>query len=142
MTRQSLFLLSSLLLMFILFIQFQDPAQAATREIAARTGADNAAIEDLSSGNAVIVQIQTRDKIVIIRSGPDGPLYTVKSKDGKVLADDINAESLYAEYPELKEVVKRGTAGNDATLRLNQHYDINDNKEDTIKDSILYDINK
>jgi hypothetical protein len=128
MTRQSLLFLSSLLLLFILFIQFHDPAQAATGEVAAATGDDNAAIEDLSSGNAVIISIQTRDKIVIIRSGPDGPLYTVKSKDGKVLSDDINAESLYAEYPELEGVVKRGIAGNDAALRLNQQYNISDSE--------------
>ncbi len=39
--------------------------------------------------SAVIGHLQTIDKFITIRTGPDGPLYTVKSNTGKVLAVDL-----------------------------------------------------
>lgn len=66
---------------------------------------------------AVIGHLKTRDKILTIRSGTDGPLYTVKSKDGKLLAVDLPTKDLYAEFPDLKKIVESGFAGQDASLR-------------------------
>lgn len=70
------------------------------------------------SGNPVIGHLKTKDKFITIQKGPDGPLYTVKSKDGKTLAMDLPAEKLYAEFPELKDVLERSIAIDDARLLL------------------------
>ncbi len=69
-----------------------------------------------ASGGSVIGRLKTRDKFITIRTGADGPLYTVKSKEGKTLAMDIPAAQLSARFPELKDVVERGIAGDDASL--------------------------
>jgi hypothetical protein len=61
--------------------------------------------------------LQTRDKIVMISRGAKGSLYTVKSKDGKVLSSKINERDFEDKYPVLFRQVKNGLAGNDATLR-------------------------
>ena len=58
----------------------------------------------------VIGHLKTRDKLITIRTGSDGPLYTVKSKDGTVLAVNLPAEDLYAMFPELKDLMERGIA--------------------------------
>ncbi len=49
--------------------------------------------------------------MITIRSGSNGPLYTVKSKDGTVLAVDLPAGEVVARFPDLKTVVDRGVAG-------------------------------
>ncbi len=79
--------------------------------------ANNVPADQIEEGG-VIGHIQTRDKTITIRSGSDGPLYTVKSVDGKVLAVDLSLDDLYAEFPDLKEIVENGLAGDDASLRL------------------------
>ena len=66
--------------------------------------------------NPVIGHLKMRDKLITIRTGSVGPLYTVKSEDGKVLAVDLDSAELSARFPELKDVVERGFAdwaGND-----------------------------
>jgi hypothetical protein len=78
---------------------------------------DSKPSKDLS-GYVVIGHLKTKDKYITIRKGPDGPLYTVKSKDGKTLAMDLPAEKLYAEFPELKDVLERSIAIDDARLLL------------------------
>ena len=62
------------------------------------------------SSNPVIGHLKTRDKFLTIRTGPDGPLYTVKSKDGRTLAVDLPGADLSAKFPELKDVVEGGIA--------------------------------
>ncbi len=66
---------------------------------------------------SVIGYLQTRDKIVTISRGAKGSVYTVKAKDGKVLASDLNEKDFEEKYPTLFNQVKYGLAGNDATLR-------------------------
>lgn len=58
----------------------------------------------------VIGQLKTGDKLLIVRSGPKGPLYTVKSDGGAVLAQDLPASEVGRRFPELKEEVERGMA--------------------------------
>ena len=58
----------------------------------------------------VVVQLKTRDKLIAIRTGTNGPLYTVTSNDGQTLAVDLPATELSAKFPELKAVVERGVA--------------------------------
>jgi hypothetical protein len=67
----------------------------------------------------VMGYLQSRDKIVTIITGPKGTVYTVKTKDGKTLAMDLNEKDLETKYPAIFHQVKYGLAGNDATLRNN-----------------------
>ena len=60
--------------------------------------------------NPVIGHLEMKDKLITIRTGSAGPLYTVKSKDGKVLAEDLDPAELSAKFPELKDVVEQGVA--------------------------------
>ena len=64
----------------------------------------------------VIGYLQSRDKIVTILRGAEGTAYTVKTKDGKMLAENLNEKALEAKYPAIFNQVKYGMAGNDATL--------------------------
>lgn len=73
--------------------------------------------EGVVSGPAVsapiVGHLKTRNKMITIRSGPDGPLYTVRSEDGTVLAAGLPADEFSARFPELKGVVERGVAGSE-----------------------------
>jgi len=63
--------------------------------------------------------IETRDQSIEIKAGDTGS-YTVRTKDGKVLADNISASQLQAQFPQLHQIVRYGYARNtDASLNLN-----------------------
>jgi hypothetical protein len=64
----------------------------------------------------VIGHLQTRDKVVTITRGEKGTLYTVKTKDGKMLAENLSEKALETKYPVVFKQIKYGQAGNDATL--------------------------
>ena len=74
------------------------------------------AISDPSTSTPVIGHLHARDKIVTITSGSDGPVFSVKSSNGDKLADLLSIYELIARFPDLENVVKRGIAGNDASL--------------------------
>ena len=58
----------------------------------------------------VIGHLKTNDKLITIQVRPDGPLYTVTSNEGVVLAVDLPEKELVAKFPELKEVIEQGVA--------------------------------
>ena len=59
----------------------------------------------------VIGYLEKRDGTVItIKSGPQGPAYSVASKDGKVLFDNLSSEQLRAKAPEIHEFIKSAVA--------------------------------
>ena len=107
-------------LIIVLFVSVFVQLHIAGQSIAQQTAVSNPGSSG-SSGqtpdDAVIGHLQTRDKILTIRCSTHGPLYTVKSKDGKLLAVDLSSKDLYAEFPDLKEIVESGLAGEDASLR-------------------------
>jgi hypothetical protein len=49
---------------------------------------------------------ETRDHQLWLHTGTDPQLYTVKAKDGKVVADAIDCERLALDYPELHELLR------------------------------------
>ena len=65
---------------------------------------------------AVIGYLEKRDRVITIKAGPQGPVYSVATKEGKVLHEDLSAEQLKAQAPELHELIKTGVAG-DARMR-------------------------
>ena len=52
--------------------------------------------------------IETRDHQVFFHSSESGRRYTVKTKDGRVLADRIDAAQLGRDYPDLLDVIESG----------------------------------
>ncbi len=65
---------------------------------------------------AVIGYLEKRDQTVTIKSGPKGTVYSVATKDGKILHENLSVEQLKARAPELHDLVKTGVAS-DARLR-------------------------
>ena len=59
----------------------------------------------------IIGYLEKRDRTITIKAGPKGPLYSVKTADGKVLAENLSADQLRAQAPELSEFLKKAVAG-------------------------------
>jgi hypothetical protein len=64
----------------------------------------------------VIGYLEKRDRVITIKSGPKGTVYTVATKDGKVLHENLSAEQLKAQAPDVFGLIKTGVAG-DARVR-------------------------
>ena len=58
----------------------------------------------------VIGYIEKRDRTITIKAGPKGPLYSVKTLAGKLLCENVSAEQLRAQAPELNEFLKGAIA--------------------------------
>lgn len=59
----------------------------------------------------VIGYLEKRDRTITIKAGPKGPLYSVKTADGKVLCENLSKEQLSAQAPGLAEFLKTAIAG-------------------------------
>lgn len=79
-----------------------------------RPGKGIAAKPFASSDNGqftVIGSMQNRDRIVTIKTGPTGIVYSISTKDGKNLYENISPEKLQAEAPAIHDFIESGTAG-------------------------------
>jgi hypothetical protein len=65
----------------------------------------------------VIGYLEKRDRVITIKSGPKGAVYSVATKSGKVLLENVTAEQLRAQAPEIHQLIKTGYAG-DARVRV------------------------
>jgi len=70
----------------------------------------------------VIGYLEKRDRVITIKSGPKGTVYTVATKDGKVLHENLSAEQLEAQVPEIYRLIKTGVVG-DARVRAAKRID-------------------
>lgn len=94
------------------------PAQKPRTEIQTNTPA--------SSKYPVVGYLEKRGRTIIIKSGPKGPLYSVKDEKGKTLFENLSAEQLRAQAPDIHEFLKTAMAQNgaksgakvDASLRI------------------------
>jgi hypothetical protein len=71
----------------------------------------------------VICYLEQRGRTITVKAGPKGPVYSVKTADGKVLYDNVSLEQLSAQAPALGEFLKTAVAGTpgakaDARLRI------------------------
>ncbi len=67
-----------------------------------------------ATGYPVVGYIEKRDRTIVIKAGPKGPVYSVKTADGKVLYENLSKEQLSAQAPELGEFLKTAVAGSGA----------------------------
>jgi hypothetical protein len=58
-----------------------------------------------------ICYLEQRDRTITVKAGPKGPVYSVKSADGKVLYENLSIEQLSAQAPKLGEFLKTAVAG-------------------------------
>jgi hypothetical protein len=59
----------------------------------------------------VITYLEGRDRVITIKNGPKGPLYSVRTSDGKVLCENLSKEQLSAKAPDLGEFLNNAVAG-------------------------------
>jgi hypothetical protein len=69
--------------------------------------AATASVADNERLSAILGHLETKDRFVTLWAGPQ-PRYTVRTRDGKLLAERISAAELRTRYPELSRI-------NDAT---------------------------
>jgi len=67
----------------------------------------------------VVGYLERRGQIITIKADPKGPLYSVSTKDGKVLFTDLSEKELRAKAPELHEFLKTAVAGDTPAKRRN-----------------------
>ena len=65
----------------------------------------------------VIGYLEKRDRVITIKSGSKGAIYTVATKSGKVLFENVTAEQLRAQAPEIHQLIKTGVASGDARVK-------------------------
>jgi hypothetical protein len=64
--------------------------------------------------------LETRHRVVTILAGSQAS-YTIMTKDGKLLAENISADRLRTQFPDLTKLVESGLAGGgDASLNQNR----------------------
>ena len=66
----------------------------------------------------VIGYLEKRDRVITIKSGPKGVVYTVTTKGGKVLFENLSAQQLRAQAPELHDFIKNSVAGDASASSL------------------------
>ena len=66
--------------------------------------------EGEKSIGSVIGRLKTRDQVITITAGPDGPLYTIESKEGELIATNISGEELASRFPDLHEKIEKSLA--------------------------------
>ena len=65
----------------------------------------------------VIGTMQSRNRIVTVMTGPEGIVYSIATKDGHSLFENISPEKLKAQAPVLHDFIERGLAGDARLLR-------------------------
>ncbi len=78
--------------LFLLAVLVVSPAYGATEELPS------------------IGQLETRDYLIVIHSSPAGILYTIKTHEGEIIAQQLSEQLLATRYPQLHESLQRGIA--------------------------------
>lgn len=91
----------------------QGPAPKAANAHAATASAGVKSAESYP----IIGYLEKRNYVITIKAAPQGTIYSVATKDGKILHENVSAEQLKAKAPELYQAVKTGLA-NDARMMI------------------------
>jgi hypothetical protein len=59
----------------------------------------------------VIIHLEKRNEVVTIMSGREGLLYTVRTKDGELLGQNLTEQELQANLPDIYNSLKKSYAG-------------------------------
>ena len=67
-------------------------------------------VQDTTRGEYVVIgSVARRDQVVTVKSGPDGIVYTVAGKDGRILFDNLTEAQLKEKTPQLHDYISTGT---------------------------------
>jgi hypothetical protein len=66
--------------------------------------------EGKQSKGSVIGRLETRDEVITITAGPNGPLYTIKSKEDRLIGVNLTGEELVTRFPALHERIEKSLA--------------------------------
>ena len=61
----------------------------------------------------VIVYLETRNEVVAIMSGYEGPVYTVTTRDGRILGKYLSEQELQVKLPNIYHFLKTSYADDD-----------------------------
>jgi hypothetical protein len=96
--------------LFVIVLAFLVLASCRTARLAKPSAAAKPFAQTDNSQFVVIGSMQNRDRIVTVKTGPAGVVYSIATKDGKSLYENITPEKLKAEAPALHEFIETGTA--------------------------------
>ena len=60
----------------------------------------------------LIGSLKTNEKIINVLSGKSGPMYTIKTIGGEILAENLSKQEAIDKFPEIKAILERGIADN------------------------------
>jgi hypothetical protein len=66
----------------------------------------------------VIGQLENRSRVITVKAGPAGAVYSVATKDGKTLHNNVTLDELKAQAPDLYNFVQNSYAGIGLPARL------------------------
>jgi hypothetical protein len=58
----------------------------------------------------VIIHLQTRHEVLTVLASPDGPAYTVRTREGRVLGERLSGHELQARLPHIYRLLKSSYA--------------------------------
>lgn len=64
-----------------------------------------------SGAYTVVGHLQHRDRVVTIKTGTQGVVYSVQNKDGKILHENLTASQLKAKAPRIHDFIEAAEAG-------------------------------
>ena len=70
----------------------------------------------------VIGYIEHRDRVITVKSGEQGVVYSARNKAGETLFENLTMDQMMAKSPEIHDFIKAATAGSAAVIpdaRLN-----------------------
>ncbi len=82
---------------------------------AAKAPATPALDNPVHDGRPVLMRLVSRDHVVTVTAGADGPLYSAATKEGVALADSVTLEALRARHPDVYRIVHPARAGREVT---------------------------
>ena len=65
---------------------------------------------NLEDNLTVIVSLETRNEVVSIMSGYEGPVYTVTTRDGRILGKNLSENELQVKLPNIYRFLKTSYA--------------------------------
>ncbi len=72
--------------------------------------------ENLEDKLPVIVYLDTRNEVVAIMSGYEGPVYTVTTKDGRILGKHLTEQELQVKLPNIYHFLKTSYSDDEGSV--------------------------
>ena len=71
---------------------------------------------NLEDNFPVIVSLETRNEVVSIMSGYEGPVYTVTTRDGRIVGENLSDNELQVKLPNIYHFLKTSYADDEGSV--------------------------